>query len=142
MTERTGVRELEEQSLVELADKPLVPSFRIDDLDTSHVRGVVRFGPEHHGSRNAVHGGAIATILDEVLGRISVQGEHDRSRTAYLKIDYRALTPLDAELQFVGWLDAREGRKYFIAGELRDGETVLAQASALYVGLRPWQEQD
>jgi acyl-coenzyme A thioesterase PaaI-like protein len=130
-----------EQPLAGLPDKPMVPAFRIDHLDTSRVRGLVRFGTEHHGSRQAVHGGAIATILDEVLGRLSVQGEHRRSRTASLRIDYRALTPLGIELQFDGWLDGREGRKYFVAGELRDGAIVLARASALYVGLLPWQEQ-
>lgn len=131
-----------ELPLIALPNKPLVPAFRIDELSASRVRGVVRFDGEHQGNRKAVHGGAIATILDEVLGRIAVQGDHDRSRTAYLRVDYRVITPLGKNLGFEGWLDAREGRKYFVAGELRDEDTVFAQVSALYVGLRPWQEQD
>lgn len=120
----------------------MVPALRIDHLDGTRIRGVVRFGPEHHGSRNAAHGGAIAAVLDEVLGLVSVQGEYERSRTAYLRVDYRSLTPLETELRFDGWLDAREGRKYFVGGELRDGQVLLAQASALYVALHPWQERD
>jgi len=38
-----------------------------------------------------------------------------------------------------GWLDRREGRKYFVRGELRHGEVVCAEAEGPFVALKPEQ---
>ena len=62
-----------------------------------------------------------------------------RLRTAYLKTDFRALTPLNTRLEVRGWLERQEGRKYFVRGELRHGDVVCADAEGLFVALKPEQ---
>ncbi|MGF9648834.1 PaaI family thioesterase [Pseudarthrobacter oxydans] len=122
--------------------RPIVPDHTVHLLTESEVLADVTFCEFHHGSRGAVHGGAVALIFDEVLGQISVQGESKRSRTASLTVDYRALTPMNLPLQLHGRLERRDGRKVFLKGTLRSGSQVLAEASALFVTLQPWQETD
>jgi acyl-coenzyme A thioesterase PaaI-like protein len=62
------------------------------------------------------------------------------SRTAFLKVDYRRVTPIDTPLIVRGRVDSVEGRKAFISGELVDeDENLLAEVHALMVRLRPGQ---
>jgi acyl-coenzyme A thioesterase PaaI-like protein len=118
----------------------LLPDHVVDHLDDSSISGRVTFHEFYHGSRGAVHGGAVALMFDNVLGLVSLKGGRDRTRTAYLKVDYRSLAPIDEELSFAGWIEHHEGRKLFMAGELRRFSTVIAEGHALYVTLHPWQE--
>jgi acyl-coenzyme A thioesterase PaaI-like protein len=62
-----------------------------------------------------------------------------RSRTAYLHINYRSVTPLDRELQLHGSIERVEGRKIFVAGSVRDDETLVSEAEGLWVILWPGQ---
>ena len=47
--------------------------------------------------------------------------------------------PIEKELQFDAGVDRVDGRKIFVSGRLLDGETVLAEADALFVKLKPGQ---
>lgn len=60
-------------------------------------------------------------------------------RTAYLHINYRQIVPVERDLQATATLERVEGRKIFITGALLDGDTVLADAEALFVKLKPGQ---
>ena len=62
------------------------------------------------------------------------------SRTAFLHVDYRNVTPIDTELTVRGWLREAEGRKAFVNAEMRrpDG-TLCAEAHGLMVRLLPGQ---
>jgi acyl-CoA thioesterase FadM len=62
-----------------------------------------------------------------------------RQRTAYLHINYRQVVPIDKELQIDAGVDKVEGRKIFVSGRLSDGDTVLTDAKALFVLLKPGQ---
>jgi len=62
-----------------------------------------------------------------------------RQRTAYLKIDYRHIVPVEKELQFDAGVDRVDGRKIFVSGRLSDGDTLLTEAEALVVRLKPGQ---
>jgi acyl-CoA thioesterase FadM len=62
-----------------------------------------------------------------------------RQRTAYLHINYRQVVPIEKKLQIDAAVDRVEGRKIFVAGRLSDGDTVLADAEALFVLLKPGQ---
>lgn len=79
-------------------------------------------------------------LFDTVLGLTGVllTGSR-RQRTAYLKIDYRHIVPIEKELQIDAGIDRDEGRKIFVSGRLRDGDTLLAEAEALFVRLKPGQ---
>jgi acyl-CoA thioesterase FadM len=60
-------------------------------------------------------------------------------RTAYLHVDYRAITPIGAEVVVTGQVVGVEGRKRLLRGELRHGDTLCAAADALFVELLPHQ---
>jgi acyl-CoA thioesterase FadM len=132
-----------EQLFARLLDQPgrgqtMSPALVVERQEIGDLRGHVTFGRYFLGVNGAVHGGSLPLMFDELLGRAAGQPGL-RLRTAYLKTDFRALTPLDTQLEVRGWLDRQEGRKYFVRGELRHGEVVCAEAEGLFVALKPEQ---
>ena len=115
------------------------PNFVVTDGNRESVSGTVTFGDYFLGGGGAVHGGAIPLLFDEVLGRLSSSGGRRAARTAYLRTDYRSITPVGVELDVHGWFVSEEGRKRVLRGELRHGKTLCAEAEALFVELRPGQ---
>lgn len=116
----------------------MAPAVHVDERSRDRVRGRVTFGRFYLGGGGAVHGGAIPLLFDEVLGRLA-NTDRPRSRTAYLHVDYRAVTPVGEELVVAGWFDREEGRKRFLRGELRHGGGLVAEAEGLFVTLRDGQ---
>ncbi|MER6975832.1 PaaI family thioesterase [Streptomyces carpinensis] len=107
--------------------------------DASVRRGRVRFGSFHLGENGAAHGGTIPLLFDEVLGRFANSDGRASARTAYLHVDYRSVTPVEKDLEFVVRFEREEGRKRYMTGALRDGERVCAEVEGLFVQLRPGQ---
>ncbi len=126
------------------AEQRFVPAYQVDASDEGGVRGRCTFDPFYVGTSDesiqlgSVHGGAIALLFDEVLGWLSLREGKVRTRTAYLKVSFRSIARVSVELTFAGWTHRVEGRKQFILGELRDGETVVADIEALYVTPKEW----
>ena len=112
------------------------------DLKTvdDRVEGSVRFSRYHLGRNGAVHGGCIAQLFDSLLGYTAFRLTRSLyQRTAFLHVDYRAIVPIDTELQVDAGVDRVDGRKMFLTGRLLNGEAVLADANALFVKLNPGQ---
>jgi acyl-coenzyme A thioesterase PaaI-like protein len=108
--------------------------------DDGRIRGWARFARFHLGRNGAVHGGALGMLFDSVLGLTSsVITGGPRQRTAYLKINYRHIVPIEKKLQFEAGVDRVDGRKIFVSGRLSDGDTLLTEADALFVRLKPGQ---
>ncbi|CAM4436352.1 putative protein, possibly involved in aromatic compounds catabolism [Mycobacterium basiliense] len=104
------------------------------------IGGWAQFARFHLGRNGAVHGGAVGMLFDTVLGlTASVLTGSRRQRTAYLKIDYRNIVPIEKELQIDAGVDRVDGRKIFVSAQLSDGDTLLAEADALFVRLKPGQ---
>jgi acyl-coenzyme A thioesterase PaaI-like protein len=114
---------------------PLLPPM-VHRRDGDRWRGTVRYTAAHAGAGEAVHGGQVTLLFDEVLG--AVAGSVRLCRTASLTVNYRSLTPVGIELTFEGWVDRVEGRKIHVAGSLRDGDRVCAEAVALFLGVEDW----
>lgn len=93
----------------------------------------------HLGGNGAAHGGTLPLLFDDVFGMITHAGGQPVSRTAYLTVNYRAVTPLNKELTVDVTIDKAEGRKTFVSGRLYDGDTLLAESDALMVQLHSWQ---
>jgi acyl-coenzyme A thioesterase PaaI-like protein len=132
-----------EQMFARLLHEPgrgqtMAPALEIVTQEVGELRAHVTFGRYFLGVNGAVHGGTLPLMFDEVLGRAAAHPE-TRLRTAYLKTDFRALTPLDTRLDVHGWLERHEGRKYFVRGELRHGDVLCAEAEGLFVALKPEQ---
>ncbi|MTB88542.1 PaaI family thioesterase [Aeromicrobium senzhongii] len=117
----------------------MLPELLVTSRTTERVEGTVRFGRWFMGGGMAVHGGAVSLLFDEVLGILASLAAGGITRTAYLHTDYRALTPIDTELQAAAWIDRVEGRKWFVRGEIRHGDTVCAEGEGLFLRLLPEQ---
>ena len=107
-------------------------------IEADRLEGVVRFGRFHIG-RLAAHGGAIGMVFDELFGALVASGGRSTARTAYLHIDFRALVPIDVNLQVSAWFTQETGRKHFVRGEIRNGDVVCAEAEGLWLSLKPGQ---
>jgi acyl-coenzyme A thioesterase PaaI-like protein len=108
--------------------------------DDGRVSGTATFRRYHLGRNGAVHGGAVGLLFDSALGYTASKLTGSRSqRTAFLHINYRKIVPIEKELQIEAGVERVDGRKIFVAGRLRDGDTLLTDAQALFVRLRPGQ---
>ena len=112
----------------------MMPRILIDRQNPHEVLGRVTLTRAHLGG-GAAHGGVIPLMFDEVLGRMAGR-DRPSSRTAYLHVDYVNLTPLNRELRIEGIVYRIEGRKIYVNGRLLDGDTLLAEADALFVMAR------
>lgn len=117
----------------------MLPELRVTSRTQDRVEGTVRFGRWFMGGGMAVHGGAVSLLFDEVLGILASLAAGGITRTAYLHTDYRALTPIDTELEAAAWIDRVEGRKWFVRGEIRHGDVVCAEGEGLFLRLLPEQ---
>jgi uncharacterized protein (TIGR00369 family) len=112
------------------------------DLDHERRRVACRVRPglEFQGSQGMLHGGIIALILDEVMGKLS-RFRGVRAVTAELQIEYLRTIPADADLLAGAEEVSFEGRNLACRGEIRlaasaDGPP-LARARARFVALGP-----
>lgn len=117
----------------------MCPALVVTDEDDDQVTGTVSFGDYFLGGNMAAHGGAIPLLFDEVLGRLAQAGGRAPCRTAYLKTDYRSITPIGPVLEVRAWYEREEGRKRFLRATLHHGDVLCAEADALFVALKPGQ---
>lgn len=118
----------------------LMPPWTVVKFDSESVVLEVRFSRYHVGGNHAVHGGVLPLLFDSVFGMVIHATGRPISRTAFLHVDYRKVTPVDAPLMARGWLADTEGRKAYVNAELRDAEeNLLAEANGLMVRLLPGQ---
>lgn len=99
--------------------------------------GVVFFGPGLEGWPTIVHGGALATVIDENMGRVAVRSFPQRTGvTANLEINYRAPVFSDGFFSLHTTIDQDRSteRKAYIRTEIRDPSGQLcAEATGLFV---------
>lgn len=114
----------------------LMPPWTVDRFDPEGVRLHVRFSRYHVGGNHAVHGGVLPLLFDSLFGMVIHAAGRPISRTGFLHVDYRKVTPIDTELHAHGWIREVEGRKAFVNAELRDPDgNLLAEANGLMVRL-------
>jgi acyl-coenzyme A thioesterase PaaI-like protein len=118
---------------------PMLVPFLWDEISKGHAEGRATFRQFHLGGNGAAHGGTVPLLFDEVLGRVANTGYEMVARTAYLKVNYRNIAPLDVELHLRATVDRVEGRKRWASGHLFKGDTLIADAEGLFVELRPGQ---
>jgi uncharacterized protein (TIGR00369 family) len=107
-------------------------TFEQDD-DAKRIRGLFRLPGDYQGGAGFVHGGIIATLLDEVMAKVNRFAE-DHAVTAKLNVEYVRPVPTDAELVVEGWELERNGRDRFRQGEIRNAAgVVLARGTAQFV---------
>lgn len=115
---------------------PMQITTELDDTGTTIAIGRITFSAAYEGPPGCVHGGFIAASFDEVLGVAqSISG--NPGMTVNLTIDYRSPTPLHQPLVFRGEIERIDGRKILTRGTLHHGNTLCAEASGLFVSMRP-----
>lgn len=88
------------------------------------------------GSLNIMHGGFIALLLDESMGKV-LSGMGIKAPTGQLTIRYKAPVPMDRPIHLQASLEHISGRKYTLFGRvLSESGEVLAQAQALFIARR------
>ncbi|GAB3141414.1 PaaI family thioesterase [Amycolatopsis stemonae] len=117
----------------------MAPAFTMTSRGPGSVEGTVRFGRFFLGGNGAVHGGAVALLFDEVLGRLSDTSGRSPARTASLTVNFRSITPVDEDLVVRAWFAEEAGRKRHIAGEIRRGDVLCADATGLFIRLNAGQ---
>lgn len=102
---------------------------------------ILHAGPDLCGHPGIVHGGFLATALDEGLWRCCFDEDgRNMHMTAKLEIDYKGPTIADQFLVLRGTRTKVEGRKAWVEGHIetlpkKEGEepVVLVKATALYI---------
>jgi acyl-coenzyme A thioesterase PaaI-like protein len=85
----------------------------------------------YQGYPGVVHGGVVAAMLDEVVGRVAMIGDpHHFMMSVKLEIKYRHPVPTETPLKIIGRIERLRGRLGKAVGEviLPDG-TVAAEAA-------------
>jgi uncharacterized protein (TIGR00369 family) len=101
-----------------------------------------RAGKDYVGWEDKVHGGLLATLLDEVMAWAPSSFD-SWAVTAEMNIRFRSPANPGEELTARGWVDQRRRRIYHVRGEVRgeDGRLV-AEAEGRFLGASPTQKAD
>src|SRR5271170_6528759 len=111
-------------------------TFEQDDA-ARKIIGRFRLGAEYQGAFGIIHGGVIAVVLDEVMGKVC-RFRGVRAVTAEMNIEYLKPVWVDADLVVEGYEVEMKGRKLFLAGEIRDvSGKVLARGKGRFVIISP-----
>lgn len=105
------------------------------DEEQQRIRGCFRLGADYQGGPGFIHGGIIATVLDEAMGKVN-RFYDVTAVTAELNIEYRRPIRVDEEIRVEAYHLERNGRLLRHAGEIRNaaGE-VLAKGKGRFVAI-------
>ena len=98
------------------------------------VEGRVRLGRAYEGPPHGVHGGVLAGLFDDMLGAAQ-RLSGTRGVTARLTVRYRALTPVESDLVLRAEAGEPNGRRVTCTATCHAGDTLTAEAEALFVAV-------
>lgn len=112
----------------------------IESQDETDLRGSVTFRPVHAGMNQVTHGGVLALLLDEVMGRLANISSPTIARTSDLHLRYERITPVEVPLGIHAHVSRVLGRRSLLSARLTlpSGERTV-QAHGIFVNVR--QEQ-
>ncbi|KAF8137284.1 HotDog domain-containing protein [Boletus edulis] len=112
----------------------LMPVVRARWDETESV-AILHVGRGLCGHDGIVHGGLLATLLDETLARTAINNLPDKiGVTAKLSISYKAPTFADQFIVIKVRLEEKNGRKTTVSGRVEDLKgNLLVEANALFV---------
>jgi len=103
------------------------------DFDAKRIRGRFALGENYAGGAGFAHGGIIAVVLDEAMGKLSKLTE-EKAVTAEMNVEYCKPVPVGREIVVEGWQQQEKGRNRFRVGEIRDTQgNLLARGTARFV---------
>jgi len=118
------------------AANPIAPPLTVTALEDRTVVGECTMKPIHEGPPGAIHGGWVATLLDQLLGHATA-ASGNRGFTAELTVRYRRPTPYGVPLTLRGRTDEVDGRRVYASAEIVVDDVVTAEAKALFLTPSP-----
>jgi uncharacterized protein (TIGR00369 family) len=107
-------------------------TFEQDNVNRKIVGRFV-LGKRYEGGGGFAHGGIIATLLDEAMGKVC-RFREVRAVTAELTVEYLKPVNVQSEIVVEGREMEQKGRNLFMTGEIRDGAgEVLARGRGRFV---------
>jgi uncharacterized protein (TIGR00369 family) len=105
----------------------------LQDNVNRKVVGRFVLGEAYQGGGGMAHGGIIALLLDEVMGKVC-RFREVRAVTAELTVQYLKPVKVNEEIVVEGYETDQKGRNLFLVGEIRNnaGE-VLARGTGRFV---------
>ncbi len=106
--------------------------FEQDDA-RQRIVGRFRLGQEYQGGSGFLHGGIIALLLDEAMGK-AARFHSEHAVTAELRVEYKRPIPAGAEIVVEGFVTRRDGRQLYHEGEIRTAAgALLARGEGRFV---------
>lgn len=119
---------------------PLLPPWTVTESGPDGITMAGHFTKSHVGGNNVVHGGMIPLLYDWLVGMLVSSSGIRPTRTAFLHVDYRSVTPIDEPLTARGRITDIDGRKIFVSATMTAADgTLLSEANGLMVRLLPHQ---
>jgi len=107
-------------------------TFEQDD-ERQRIVGHFRLGEEYQGGAGYLHGGIIALLLDEAMGK-ATRFHADHAVTAELRVEYKRPIRANTEIVVEGFVSRREGRQLYHEGEIRnEAGDLLARGEGRFV---------
>lgn len=89
------------------------------DFEARRARGRFTLGPNYAGGGGFAHGGIIAVVLDEAMGKLSRLTD-EKAVTAEMSIEYRKPVVIGQQIVVEGWQEEQKGRNRFRVAEIYD----------------------
>ena len=118
-------------------DNPYGVKASFYEMEDNSVVSIFKYESNHQSYPERTHGGMIASMLDEIIGRaIWVYEPEAWGVTIDINVKYRKPVPYDTELMAIGVIKKNSSRVFTGFGKICDMEgVVLATAEATYLKL-------
>lgn len=114
-------------------DNPIGLQIDRFERDDTTVRAWFTPRVDYRGFHGILHGGIVATALDEILAWTAILVGGTAAVTAKLDLRFRSPSPAEADYELVGRLVDQRGRRLMLEGECLVDGRVVAQAGGLFL---------
>lgn len=110
---------------------PLAPPLTLW-LENDKAHGRATLGWQYEGPPFSVHGGYVCALFDHFLG-MAQRLTGQPGVTGTLTTRFHQPTPLNTELELIGWVAEVSGRKNLLKGEIRANGVLTASCEGMFI---------
>ena len=118
-------------------DNPI--GLQVDDFTRDGDTISARFTPrdDYRGFQDILHGGVVATALDEILGWTAILVVGTMAVTVKMEMKFRKPAPVDGDYELHGRLVEQRGKRLVLEASCSSRGEVIAEANALFLATDP-----
>jgi uncharacterized protein (TIGR00369 family) len=106
-----------------------------DAQPEQQVVAEARISDSYEGPPGCLHGGIIATLLDEAMSKAN-RAQGVTAMTRQMQVDYLRPVPSGDEIRIRGWVTRSEGRKHWTSAQIENSlGVVLARATGFFIAI-------